>query len=62
MVRDWVPFAYGAFEDYRMGAQQLSGKGVECLKRRLACEVVTQENSGMSKGEWREFEAVWGDA
>ena len=62
MVRDWVPFAYGAFEDYRMGAQQLSGKGVDCLKRRLAGEVVTQENSGMSKGEWREFAAVWGDA
>jgi thymidylate synthase (FAD) len=24
----------------------------------LAGETVTQENSGMSKGEWREFEGV----
>ncbi|ABL69045.1 thymidylate synthase, flavin-dependent [Paracoccus denitrificans PD1222] len=59
IVRDWVPFAYAAFEDYRLGGVQLSAKGVEALKRRLSGEVVTQENSGMSKGEWREFEAVW---
>ena len=26
----------------------------------LAGEAVTQETSGMSKGEWREFEAAWG--
>ncbi|MEJ6392341.1 FAD-dependent thymidylate synthase [Gymnodinialimonas sp. 2305UL16-5] len=60
MVKDWVPAAYGAFEDYRMGGVQLSGKGVEVLKRRLAGEEVTQETSGMSKGEWREFEGVFG--
>ncbi|HMM08989.1 MAG TPA: FAD-dependent thymidylate synthase [Paracoccus solventivorans] len=60
IVKDWVPLAYAAFEDYRLGGVQLSAKGVEALKRRLAGEVVTQENSGMNKGEWREFEGVWG--
>ncbi|PZO66703.1 MAG: FAD-dependent thymidylate synthase [Paracoccus denitrificans] len=60
IVKDWVPAAYAAFEDYRMGGVQLSAKGVEALKRRLTGEVVTAENSGMSKGEWREFEGVWG--
>ncbi|HRM73814.1 MAG TPA: FAD-dependent thymidylate synthase [Paracoccus sp. (in: a-proteobacteria)] len=60
IVRDWVPFAYAAFEDYRLGAVQLSAKGVEVLKRRLSGEVVTEANSGMSKGEWREFEGFWG--
>ena len=60
IVKDWVPFAYGAFEDYRLGGTQLSGKGIEIIKRRLAGETVTFENSGLSKGEWREFEAVWG--
>ena len=60
IVRDWVPFAYSAFEDYRLGGVQLSAKGVEVLNRRLAGETVTEENSGMSKGEWREFEGVWG--
>jgi thymidylate synthase (FAD) len=58
-VKDWVPLAYAAFEDYRMGGVNLSGKAVAALKRRLAGEVVTQETSGMSKGEWREFEGVW---
>ena len=60
VVADWVPHAYAAFEDYRLGAVQLSAKGVEVLRRRLNGEAVTQETSGMSKGEWREFEAVWG--
>jgi thymidylate synthase (FAD) len=60
MVRDWVPAAYGAFEDYRMGGVSLSAKGVEVLRRRLSGEAVTQETSGMSKGEWREFVEVFG--
>jgi thymidylate synthase (FAD) len=60
IVKDWVPLAYGAFEDYRLGGVSLSGKAVEVLRRRLAGEAVTQETSGMSKGEWREFEGVWG--
>ena len=58
VVKDWVPAAYSAFEDYRMGGVNLSGKAVECLKRMLKGEEVTQESSGMSKGEWREFESV----
>ena len=60
IVADWVPLAYAAFEDYRLGGAVLSATGVEVLKRRLAGEAVTQETSGMSKGEWREFEGVWG--
>ena len=58
-VRDWVPLAYGAFEDYRMGGVTLSARALDVLKRRLKGEMVTQETSGMSKGEWREFEEVW---
>ncbi|MEO0633845.1 MAG: FAD-dependent thymidylate synthase, partial [Pseudomonadota bacterium] len=60
MVKDWVPFAYAAFEDYRMGGATLSAKAVDCVKRMLAGEEVTQETSGMSKGEWREFMGVVG--
>jgi len=60
VVADWVPAAYAAFEDYRLGGAVLSEKGVQCLKRMLAGETVTQETSGMSKGEWREFEGVLG--
>ncbi|WP_299190875.1 FAD-dependent thymidylate synthase [uncultured Litoreibacter sp.] len=60
VVADWVPAAYGAFEDYRLGGAQLSGRALDCVRRMLAGEEVTQENSGMSKGEWREFEGVIG--
>jgi thymidylate synthase (FAD) len=60
IVADWVPLAWAAFADYRLGGVNLSGKAVAVLKRRLAGEAVTQETSGMSKGEWREFEGVWG--
>lgn len=58
MVADWVPLAYEAFEDYRMGGAQMSGKALGCLRRMLRGEEVTQETSGMSKGEWREFMAL----
>ncbi len=58
LVADWVPFAYAAFEDYRLGGATLSGKALDCIRKMLAGEEVTQENSGMSKGEWREFQSV----
>lgn len=58
IVADWVPFAYRAFEDYRMGGATLSATALDCVRRMVAGEKVTQETSGMSKGEWREFEAT----
>uniref|UniRef100_UPI003B51D48B FAD-dependent thymidylate synthase n=1 Tax=Roseovarius indicus TaxID=540747 RepID=UPI003B51D48B len=58
VVADWVPFAFRAFEDYRMGGATLSAKALDCVRRMLKGEEVTQENSGMSKGEWREFQGV----
>ena len=61
MVRDWVPAAYGAFEDYRLGGAVLSAKGLDCMRRMLAGEPVTQKTSSMSKGEWREFETLFRD-
>jgi len=60
MVKDWVPAAYGAFEDYRLGGATMSGKALDCVRRMLKGEEVTQETSGMSKGEWREFMGVVG--
>ena len=55
MVADWVPLTWEAFQDYRVGGAQLSARGLDCVRRMLAGEEVTQESSGMSKGEWREF-------
>ena len=38
----------------------ISAKAIAVVKRMLTGEKVTQETSGMSKGEWREFEGVLG--
>ncbi|MGB3243269.1 MAG: FAD-dependent thymidylate synthase, partial [Sulfitobacter sp.] len=35
VVADWVPAAYGAFEDYRLGGATLSGKALDCVRRML---------------------------
>ena len=59
LVRDWVPEATRAFEDYRMGGAQLSAQALDCLRRMLAGEQITQESSGMSAREWREFCALF---
>lgn len=58
IVADWVPYAYRAFEDYRMGGATLSSKALDCIRRMVKGESVTQESSGMSAGEWREFQSV----
>ncbi|MBK46237.1 MAG: thymidylate synthase (FAD) [Roseovarius sp.] len=56
IVADWVPHTWRAFEDYRLGGATLSATALDCVRRMLKGEAVTQETSGMSKGEWREFE------
>lgn len=61
IVEKWVPLAYQAYLDYRKNAVSVSAMGKDCLIRRLAGEKVTQANSGMSAGEWREFVNEWGD-
>ncbi len=55
VVADWVPLAYAAFRDYRIGGITLSSKAAACVRRMLRGETVTQEDSEMSKREWREF-------
>lgn len=58
VLKAWVPITYAAFMDYRVGGASFSAKGLAVVKRMIAGEQVSQEQSGMSKGEWREFMAV----
>ena len=55
IVREWVPIATEAWEDYRLHAVTLSAQAVAVMRRRLAGETVTQETSGMGRREWSEF-------
>jgi thymidylate synthase (FAD) len=58
VVADWVPAAYGAFEDYRLGGASVSQTALDSIRKMLKGETVTKETSGMSAGEWREFEEL----
>jgi thymidylate synthase (FAD) len=60
MVKRWVPLAYQAFMDYRLGAVEMSAPGLDVVKRMLAGEAVEQKDSGLSPREWRELMAVLG--
>jgi len=55
VLKDWVPHTYSAFMDYRMGAYELSAKGLAAVRRLLRGEPVERESTGMSPGEWREL-------
>jgi thymidylate synthase (FAD) len=54
-VKDWLPVAWEAFSDYRIGATTLSRQMLAVVKRRLAGETVSQAESGLSKREWEEL-------
>lgn len=58
ILKAWVPITHSAFMDYRVGGTSLSAKGLAVIKRMIGGEAVTQEQSGMSKGEWRELMTV----
>ena len=57
-VKRWVPAAYGAFDDYRLGGANLSRHGLDVVRRMIGGEEVTQKESGMSPREWRELMAL----
>ena len=59
-VKQWVPQTFAAFQDYRMAGANLSAKGLAVVKRMLAGEDVTQEESGISKREWIKLMAQLG--
>jgi thymidylate synthase (FAD) len=60
-MRAWVPTAFQAFLDYRLGAVTLSAQMLAVVRRRLAGETVEQADSGLSKREWTELMAALGD-
>jgi thymidylate synthase (FAD) len=55
ILQKWVPITHAAFMEYRLGGVTLSAKGLAVVKQMIAGKQITMEESGMSKGEWREF-------
>jgi thymidylate synthase (FAD) len=54
-VEAWVPIAFQAFRDYRLGAVTLSAQMLTAVRRMLAGEPVDQANSGLNRREWAEL-------
>lgn len=59
LVKDWVPLAYGAFEDYRLNAEQFSAQELDLLKAILRREAILDEEDAeffnLSSREAKEF-------
>lgn len=55
LVQAWVPHVWEAFLDYRVGAVTLSRQMLDVVRRKLAGETVTIEDSGLSRREWDEL-------
>jgi thymidylate synthase (FAD) len=59
-VEAWVPAAFAAFRDYRLGAATFSAGMLAALRRMLDGEAVTQAESGLNKREWTEMMTALG--
>ncbi|MDR0632368.1 MAG: FAD-dependent thymidylate synthase [Holosporaceae bacterium] len=60
ILKEWVPFTYDAFINYRKEAVSLSKKSTELIKRMLRGEKISREESGLGKSEWLEFSKAFG--
>ncbi|NDF12836.1 MAG: FAD-dependent thymidylate synthase [Proteobacteria bacterium] len=58
VLKRWTPFAYNAFQEYRLHGVNLSKTGMDVVRRLIGGEKVTQENSGLGAREWRELAAT----
>jgi thymidylate synthase (FAD) len=54
-VKKWVPITYQSFMDYRVGAAEISSKGLKVIKFMILGKKISQEDSGLSKREWNEL-------
>jgi thymidylate synthase (FAD) len=54
-VKKWVPITYQAFIDYRVGAAEISSKGLKVIKFMISGKEISQEESGLSRREWDEL-------
>ena len=57
-VNRWCPITYDAFIDHRVNSVTLSGKAIQVVKKMIDGVSIEQEESGLSKREWRELMGV----
>lgn len=57
-LKRWVPLAHAAFMEYEYGGARLSATALNTVKRMISGEALGQQESGLSKREWRELMAI----
>jgi thymidylate synthase (FAD) len=62
ILKRWVPMTHAAFLEYQMNAATISAAGLAVIRRLIAEENVTQQDSRLSPREWRELMALIGRA
>jgi thymidylate synthase (FAD) len=56
ILKRWVPLTYEAFVDYRQESVTLSREAMAVVRRMIAGEQITREQTGLSAREWEELE------
>ena len=59
-LRRWCPITFQSFSDHRVEGVTLSGKAIKVVRKLISGVHINQEESGMSKREWRELMEVIG--
>jgi len=59
-LKRWVPIAFDAFMDYRVGGMELSAKGKVVIQKLIKGQKCDLENSNLSKREWNELMESFG--
>jgi thymidylate synthase (FAD) len=54
-VKRWVPLTHAAYLEHVEGGARISASGLAVVRRLIAGEEVAQEESGLTKREWREL-------
>jgi thymidylate synthase (FAD) len=59
IMQRWVPISYEAFQEYQLGAATLSASAIALVRRALNAEALSFEESGLSRREWDELNALF---
>ncbi len=60
IVRTWAPMTYEAYQEHVAGGERLSAGALAVIRRMIAGEEPTREESGLSPREWRELMTTLG--
>lgn len=58
ILSQWIPVVYEAYIDYKMNSYNMSAIELNLIRKMIAGENITVENSGLTKREWEEFKKV----